>query len=157
MISKVERAGPKPHRASKEHFRFWTVLLPSPPHPDRFSVLSYLLISFLLLPSMNHGEHLGLEFDDLDAPHYPRSRQGRWVLSRGERAIGNQGTSLHVQEQDDIPAPVTGSSGGRLSGRDTNVSGQARTQSVANATTTHPLPREMVSCFGPCCPRCIRI
>ena len=141
MISKVERAGPKPHRASKEHFRFWTVLLPSPPHPDRFSVLSYLLISFLLLPSMNHGEHLGLEFDDLDAPHYPRSRQGRWVLSRGERAIGNQGTSLRVHEQGDIPAPVTGSSEVRLSGLGTSsVSGQACSQSVANPypTTSNP-------------------
>ena len=44
--------------------RFWTVLLPPPPHPDRFSVLSYLLIGYSLLPNMQPGEHLGLEFDD---------------------------------------------------------------------------------------------
>ena len=59
---------------------------------------------------MNHGEYLGLEFDDLDAPPTTLDPVG------GERTIRNQGTSLHVQEQDDIPAPVTGSSGARLSG-----------------------------------------
>ena len=48
-LSKVGRAGPKPHRASngiERAFPFLdcTVLLPFPPHPDRVSVLSYLLI-----------------------------------------------------------------------------------------------------------------
>ena len=85
-------------------------LLHSPPHPDHFSVLSYLLISYLLLPSMNHREYLSLEFDDLDAPPTTLNPV------RGERTIGNQDTSLRVQEQDDIPAPVTGSSGAHLSG-----------------------------------------
>ena len=32
---------------SREHFRFWIALLPFPPHPDRFSVLSYRFISLL--------------------------------------------------------------------------------------------------------------
>ena len=89
MMSKVGRAGPEPHRApngQKERFHFWTVLLPSPPHPDRFSVLSYRLISYLLLPSMNHGEHLGLEFDDLDAPPLPLIPSGSLGPQQGRKS-----------------------------------------------------------------------
>ena len=59
---------------------------------------------------MNHREYLGLEFNDLDAPLTTLDP------IRGERTIGNQGMSLYVQEQDDIPTPIMGSLGTCLSG-----------------------------------------
>ena len=85
---------------------------------------------------MSHGEHVGLEFDGLDAPSNTLDPVGVSGSSGVERTVGNQGTSLRVHEQSDIPALASGSSDTRLFGRDTNVSGQARAQSVANATTS---------------------
>ena len=81
-----------------------------------FSVLSYLLINYLLLPNMSHGEHVGLDFDGLDAPSNTLDPIGVSGSSGGKRTVANQGTSLHIHEQSDIPALASGSSDTHLFG-----------------------------------------
>ena len=90
---------------------------------------------------MSQGEHIGLEFNDLDTSSNTLDPVEVCGSPGGERAIGNQGTSLRIHKQGDIPALVTGSSEVRLSGRGTSsVSGQACSQSATNPypTTSNP-------------------